>query len=117
MSRLSDGAFAVYVENTRARRGSRLAAARSPCTTLAMEAGSAPSRFSNWNSKPPLVDRPITGGRLKGKTIAVRICCAALNNCAIDACTESAVFVRSSKGRIFATKNALLLAEIGRAHV
>ena len=41
--------------------------------TLAISAGSRPSRFSNWYSKPPLVDRPMMGGRLKGKMLAPRI--------------------------------------------
>ena len=70
-----EGLVAVKVENTRVRRGSWLAAAIRPCITLAISAGSRPSRFSNWYSKPPLVDSPMIGGRLNGNTLAERICC------------------------------------------
>ena len=34
-------------------------------------AGSAPSKLSSWYSNPPVVPRPITGGRLNGRTVAV----------------------------------------------
>ena len=30
--------------------------------------------LSSWYSKPPLVPKPITGGKLNGKTIAALIC-------------------------------------------
>ena len=40
-----------------------------------MSAGSCPSSASSWYSKPPLVERPMIGGRLNGKTLAPRICC------------------------------------------
>jgi hypothetical protein len=36
-----------------------------------MVAGSAPSKLSSWYSKPPVVPRPMTGGRLNGRTVAV----------------------------------------------
>ncbi len=93
-----DGLLAVKVENTRARRGSWLAAATSPCITLAISAGSRPSRFSSWYSKPPLVDSPMIGGRLKGNMLAERTCCTAPNTRPIIACAPSAAAVRSANG-------------------
>ncbi len=64
----------MKVENTRVRRGSRLAAAIRPPITLASAAGSCPSSASSWYSKPPLVESPMIGGRLNGRILACRIC-------------------------------------------
>ena len=106
MSSQIEGLVAVKVENTRASRGSWLAAAIRPCVTLAISAGSWPSRFSNWYSKPPLVERPMIGGRLNGNTLAARICCAAPNTRPMIACALSATAVRSANGFSRSTTNA-----------
>ena len=46
------------------------------------------------------------GGRLKGNTLAVRICCAAPNTRPITACTLSVTAARSAKGFNFTTMKA-----------
>ncbi len=68
MSRYSDGFVAVKVENTRLSRGSALAAASSPFICWPSTVASCPSSASSWYSKPPVVDRPMIGGRLNGNT-------------------------------------------------
>jgi len=75
----------VKVEKTRASRRSWLAAATTPCMTLPSLTGSCPSSASSWYSNPPLVERPMMGGRLKATIVAVLICWPSANILRISA--------------------------------
>ena len=68
--------------------------------------GSCPSSASSWYSKPPEVDRPMIGGRLKAMMLASRIDAACANTSRIRACAESAAARRSSKGFSLITMKA-----------
>ena len=69
--------------------------------------GLTDSRPSSSYSKPPVVDRPMMGARLKGMPVAARICCPSPNT-AISTYAEFAAPVRSANGfRVGTTKAQL----------
>ena len=85
-----------------------MALATSPCITLFISAGSWPSSASNSYSKPPVVERPMIGGKLKGYTVAARTCWLSPNTFAISACAEFIAPARSANGfKVGTTKAAL----------
>ena len=100
----------MKVENTRLIRGSLLAAASRPFIVWPSATDSCPSSASIWYSKPPVVDRPMIGGRLKGNTVAERTCCTAPKTWRINACARWLAAVRSSNGFSLRNMNAALLS-------
>ena len=80
------------------RRGSWLAAATRPWTTLAMATGSAPSRFSSWIFEAARGREPYDGRQVEWQHVGgANLLGGASDICAISACTESAGPVRSAK--------------------
>ena len=103
-----DGVVGLKVLNARAIFGSPLADATRPFSTLPISAGSRPSRFWSWYSKPPPVLRPMIGGRLNGKAMAERMPPRPRAICPISTCTLSAAALRSANGLRRSTMNAAL---------
>ena len=74
--------------------------------TAAISATGRPSRFCNWNWKPPPVPSPMIGGRLKGTTSA-GTCAVPRATAASNAFTFASGAVRSEKVFSVTIKKAL----------